>query len=65
MLPARHYVSDHTQFIRELLDRKPGLAQEQQQGRAIWWDKQPRDLALGREMDTGRVPQQGYVYQNE
>ncbi len=65
MLPARHYVSDHTQFIRELMEKKPGLAQDQQAGRAIWWDKSPRDLALRREMDAGRIPQPAYVYQTE
>lgn len=65
MLPARHYVSDHTRFIRELMERKPELAQQQQQGRAIWWDKRPADLALRQEMEAGRVPQRGYVYQSE
>jgi hypothetical protein len=65
MLPARHYVSDHTRFIDELRAKKPGLEQAQQQGRAIWWDKSPQDLALGREMDAGRVPQPAYVYQTE
>ena len=50
---------------RELLAKKPDLAREQQQGRAIWWDKSPQDLALRREMDEGRVPQSPYVYQNE
>ena len=28
MLPSRHYVSDHTQFIRELIDAKPDLPKE-------------------------------------
>jgi hypothetical protein len=65
MLPARHYVSDHTRFIDELRAKKPGLEQGQQQGRAIWWDKNPQDLALSREMDAGRVPQPAYVYQTE
>jgi hypothetical protein len=65
MLPARHYVSDHTRFIDELRAKKPGLEQSQQQGRAIWWDKSPQDLALSREMDAGRVPQPAYVYQTE
>ena len=44
MLPARNYESDHTRFIRDLMDRNPKLAQEQQKGRAIWWDKRPPDL---------------------
>lgn len=65
MLPARHYVSDHTRFIRELMEKKPELAQQQQQGRAIWWDKRPADLALRQEMEAGRVPQRAYVYQSE
>ncbi len=65
MLPARHYVSDHTRFIDELRAKKPGLEQAQQQGRAIWWDKSPQDLALSREMDAGRIPQPAYVYQTE
>lgn len=65
MLPARHYVSPHTQFIRELMQKKPWLDQEQQEGRAIWWDKNPRDLALRQEMEAGRLSQPAYVYQTE
>jgi hypothetical protein len=65
MLPSRHYVSDHTQFIRDLIDRKPDLQQQQQEGRAIWWDKSPDDLAQRRRMDEGSVPQGAYVYQTE
>ena len=62
MLPARHYVSPHTQFMRELLDKKPQLETEQKKGRAIWWDKTPSQLDEGREMDAGRVRQKSYVY---
>ena len=65
MLPARSYESDHTRFIRELMDKNPRLEQEQKKGRAIWWDKRPRDLADRDVMDTGKVAQQAYVYQNE
>jgi hypothetical protein len=63
MLPARHYVSDHTKFIRELIEEKPDLVKKQVEARQIWWDKSPQDLALGRTMDEGRVPQTPYVYQ--
>jgi len=62
-LPSRHYVSEHTTFIRDLLARKPEIVDEQKRGRAIWWDKTPRDLAEGRRMDQDRVPQPPYVYQ--
>jgi hypothetical protein len=65
MLPARHYESDHTRFIREMKESKPDLEREQQKSRAIWWDKRPQDLATTKEMDEGRVPQTGYVYQGQ
>ena len=62
LLPSRHYVSEHTRFIRDLLDKKPQLETEQRVGRAIWWDKLPSELEARREMDRSRVPQSGYVY---
>jgi len=65
LLPARHYVSDHTRFIRDLLEKKPQLETEQRVGRAIWWDKLPADLEANREMDEGRVAQKPYVYSND
>jgi hypothetical protein len=65
MLPARSYESDHTKFIRELMADKPELAQEQRKGRAIWWDKKPRDLAEREKMDEGSVAQPAYVYQTD
>ena len=65
MLPSRHYVSDHTQFIRELIETKPDLPKKQQEGRRIWWDKSPDDLRERARMDEGRVPQAAYVYQTD
>ena len=65
MLPSRHYVSDHTKFIRELIKKNPDLLQKQRESRAIWWDKLPKDLAEVEKMDVGRVPQQAYVYQTK
>jgi hypothetical protein len=62
MLPARNYESEHTRFIRELLERKPELDQDRRKGRAIWWDKQPSDLAERGRMDQGNVPMKPYVY---
>jgi hypothetical protein len=64
-LPSRHYVSEHTTFIRDLLARKPEIVDEQKRGRAIWWDKTPRELAEERTMDRDRVPQPPYVYQTK
>ena len=65
MLPARHYESEHTKFMRELMERRSELSEEQRKARAIWWDKDPRELASGREMQKSRVPMKPYVYQNE
>ena len=65
MLPSRHYESEHTKFIRELMEKNPELAQKQREARAIWWDKTPRELSEERAMDKGRVPQSPYVYSPE
>jgi len=62
MLPARHYESEHTKFIREVLEQKPAQVEEQRKGRAMWWDKAPRELDERRTMDEKSVPQKGYVY---
>jgi hypothetical protein len=65
MLPSRHYESEHTKFIRELLERRPDLPERQRAARATWWDRDPRDLGDGREMAKGKVAQKPYVYQTE
>ncbi|HSD00004.1 MAG TPA: DUF3460 family protein [Casimicrobiaceae bacterium] len=62
LLPSRHYVSEHTRFIRDLLEKKPQLEVDQRIGRAIWWDKLPSDVEAEREMDQGRIAQKPYVY---
>ena len=62
LLPARHYESEHTRFMRDLMEKKPQLETEQKKSRAIWWDKTPAQLDEGREMDAGRVRQKSYVY---
>ena len=65
MLPSRHYESEHTRFIRELMQKRPDLSEKQREGRAIWWDKTPRELADEVVMDQGRVAQAGYVYDSK
>ena len=62
LLPSRNYVSDHTRFMRDLLERKPELETDQRIGRGIFWDKLPSDVEAQREMNEGRVPQKPYVY---
>ncbi len=65
MLPARHYESDHTRFMRELMERRRDLPEQQREARAIWWDKDPRVLDAEREMAAGKVSQKPYVYHDE
>lgn len=65
MLPSRNYVSDHTKFIRELVQAKPDLPKQQQEGRKIWWDRTSDDVSERRRMDEGRVAQKPYVYQTD
>jgi hypothetical protein len=62
MLPSRHYESEHTRFMRELMEKRPDLPEKQREGRAIWWDKTPRALAEEVAMDMSRVAQSAYVY---
>jgi len=65
MLPSRHYESEHTKFIRELMRKHPEWAERQREARAIWWDKTPRELSEEHAMDEGRVPQTPYVYSSK
>ena len=62
MLPARHYESDHTRFMRELMEKRRDLQDKQREARAIWWDKDPRELEADVERAKSRVPMRPYVY---
>ena len=33
------YESEHTKFIRELLDKNPELEKKRQEARNLWWEK--------------------------
>lgn len=56
------YQSDATQFINNLKASKPELEKQQQQGRALLWDKAV-DRKVWGEYNEARVPQKPYVYQ--
>ena len=60
----RNYESELTRFMRELLEKKPPIVQEQIKGRALWWDK-TSDPDTERRDRESRVKQQAYVYQNK
>ena len=54
------YESEFTKFMRELLQRKPQLVEDQKKGRAIWWEKKPNPdrVQPGSEWPAGSAPGQ-------
>ncbi len=62
-LPSRHYESEQALFLRKLQQEQPELAKDKRDGRAIWWDKRPQELAARKRMDEARLPMPAYVYQ--
>ena len=61
---AKPYESDITRMIRDLLQAKPHIVQEQKKGRALWWDKKLDQDDQKRARESS-VKQQAYVYQNK
>ncbi len=59
-----HYTSDITNFIQEMMTKRPSLEAEQRAGRALLWDKQVNGAQL-EDYDEGNIPQQPYVYQTQ
>lgn len=55
------YVSDHTKWINELLEKNPSWAEEQKTGRALWWDKK-QDVDSTRRNAESKIPQKPYPY---
>ncbi len=56
------YQSEVTQFLNQLKQDDPKLADEQRKGRALLWDKAPIDLDERAEQQASRVKQTPYVY---
>lgn len=61
----QRYESDFTQFITALKEKNPALEEQQRAGRALLWDKVPRDLDAQDRTRESSVSQQSYVYQNK
>ena len=55
------YVSEHTKFINEEMKKNPQWRADQQQGRAIWWDK-PQCVAQTETFEQAKVRQKSYPY---
>ena len=56
------YESEHTRFMREWMEKHPEEAQEQQKGRALWWDKPPQTLEAMKHAAAATVPNKAYYY---
>lgn len=55
------YESEHTKFMREMLEQHPEWVEDQKKGRAIWWDK-PVDMDAQQRYSAARVANKGYPY---
>ena len=58
------YESEHTKFMREWMKAHPEEREEQQKGRALWWDK-PQDLQTQGEYAAGKGRPQALPYATE
>lgn len=59
---ALQYVSEITEFIRDLKSQKPEIEADQKKGRAIWWDKEAVTPDEAAQLRASRVAQKPYVY---
>lgn len=59
------YESEFTKFLKELKHKNPDLEAKQLEGRALLWDKEPRQLDEQRRTLESTIKQQAYVYQNK
>ncbi|GAB1368807.1 hypothetical protein MASR1M42_23410 [Azonexus hydrophilus] len=55
------YVSDHTRWMNEQLEKNPSWVASQKEGRALWWDKQ-QDTDTTARNNASKVPQKPYPY---
>ena len=55
------YVSELTEFLRDLKAKNPNLEELQRKNRATWWDR-PQDLETLGEFERAEVQQPSYVY---
>lgn len=55
------YVSDHTRWMNEQLEKNPQWVADQKAGRALWWDK-PQDVETTARNAESKVVQKAYPY---
>lgn len=57
----RSYVSDHTKWMNELLEKNPDWVADQKVGRALWWDKK-QDVESTARIAESTVAHKSYPY---
>ena len=55
------YVSDHTKWMNEQLEKHPEWVVDQKAGRALWWDKKQEVDTTARNAES-KVAQKPYPY---
>lgn len=55
------YESEHTKFMRELIEKNPKLQEKRLEARNIWWDKK-LDKEEQKRFDESDEPMKPYVY---
>lgn len=55
------YVSDHTRWMNEMLEKNPQWVEDQKTGRALWWDKKQETESTARNAES-KVAQKPYPY---
>ena len=53
------FVSDHTKWMNELLEKNPEWVEDQKAGRALWWDKK-QDVDTSARNAESKVAQKSY-----
>ena len=65
MLPARHYESEHTKFMRELMERRATCPSSSARRARSGGTRTRVELAADSERSKSRVPMKPYVYSDE
>lgn len=55
------YESEHTKFMREMMDKNPAWIEDQHVGRALLWDREI-DLSEQQRLRESRVENRPYPY---
>jgi Protein of unknown function (DUF3460) len=61
-MKQKKYESEITQFIRDLMEKNPDMAADQQKARAMWWEKAPVTPGEQKNIDASDLPKPAYAY---